>query len=87
MLRAYMAEAAAGMVDGRLPAPSTVMPFSVITVSPGREPSTLPPSSLAPMSTTTEPAAIDLSASAVTSTGGRRPGTCAVVITTSWRAM
>src|SRR5215467_4264234 len=84
-LRAYMADAAAGMVDGRSPAPTTVTPFSVTTVSAGRDPSTLPPRALAPMSTTTEPGAIDLSASAVTRTGGRRPGTCAVVITTSCR--
>ncbi len=50
-------------------------------------PATLPPSALAPMSTITEPAAIALSASSVTSSGGLRPGTCAVVITTSCRAM
>src|SRR5258708_17520095 len=54
-LRAYIADAAAGIVDGRFPAPMTVTPFSVTTVSSGCDPSTLPPSGLAPMSTTTEP--------------------------------
>ena len=39
------------------------------------------------MSTMTEPGRIAFTASSVTSTGGRRPGTWAVVITTSQRAM
>ena len=64
-----------------------VTPLSVTMVSPGTEPSTFPPSALAPMSTRTEPGAIDLSASPVTSSGGLRPGTWAVVITTSCLAM
>src|SRR5260221_5903324 len=87
MLRAYIAEAAAAIVDGRLSAPMIVMPLSATIVSPGAEPSTLPPSVLAPMSTSSEPGAIDFSASPVTSSGGLRPGTCAVVMTTSCRAM
>src|ERR1700728_3514115 len=65
MLRAYIAEAAAGMVEGSPDAPMIVTPFSVTTVSPGTEPATLPPSVLAPMSTMTAPAAISLSASSV----------------------
>src|SRR5690606_24107460 len=83
----YAVDAASGMVAARSAAPITVTPSSVTIVSPGREPSTLPPSSLAAMSTTTDPARIPLSAASVTSSGGRRPGTRAVVITTSWRAM
>src|SRR6266851_40122 len=83
MFRAYMAEAAGAIVDGRLSAPMIVTPLSVTIVSPGAEPSTLPPNGLAPMSITTEPGASDLTASAVTSSGGRLPGTWAVVITTS----
>ena len=39
------------------------------------------------MSTMTDPGAMALTASSVTSSGGLRPGTCAVVITTSCRAM
>ena len=39
------------------------------------------------MSTMTAPAAIAFSASSVTSSGGLRPGTWAVVMTTSCRAM
>jgi hypothetical protein len=64
-----------------------LMPLPVTTVSPGRDPVTLPPSALAPMSTMTEPGDIALSASSLTSSGGLRPGTWAVVITTSCRAM
>ena len=48
MFRAYIAEAAAGIVDARFAAPTIVTPFSVTTVSPGCEPATLPPSALAP---------------------------------------
>ena len=62
-------------------------PFPVTTVSLGLDPVTLPPSALAPMSTMTEPGDIALIASSVTSSGGLRPGTCAVVITTSCRAI
>ena len=64
-----------------------VTPLPVTTVSPGRDPVTLPPSALAPMSTMTDPAVMALIASSVTSSGGLRPGTCAVVITTSCLAM
>ena len=64
-----------------------VTPLAVTTVCPGAEPATLPPRALAPMSTITEPAAIAPTASSVTSSGGRRPGTWAVVITTSCRPM
>ncbi len=76
-----------GTVAGRLGAPISVTPFSVTTCSPGTEPATLPPSALAAMSTITEPAAMALTVSSVTSSGGLRPGTWAVVITTSCAAM
>ena len=62
MLRAYIAEAAAAIVDGRLSAPMMVTLFSVTTLWPGSEPSTFPPSALAPISTRTEPAALEISA-------------------------
>src|SRR5258708_40058686 len=42
-LRAYIDDAAAGIVDGRFPAPMTVTPFSVTTVSAGRAPAPRPP--------------------------------------------
>ena len=61
----------------------TVTPFPVTIVSPGTEPATFPPSGPDPMSTTTDPAVIALIASSVSSIGGLRPGTCAVVMTTS----
>ena len=64
-----------------------VTPFSVTVVWPGCDSSTLPPSALAAMSTMTEPGFIARTASAVTSTGGRRPGTWAVVMTTSMPPM
>src|SRR5262249_9870382 len=86
-LRANAADAAVGTVAARPPAPITVTPFSVTVSASGTEPETLPPSGPAPMSTITEPAAIALIASSVTSSGGRRPGTCAVVMTTSCPAM
>ena len=35
MLRAYMAEAAVAIVEGRFPAPMIVTPLPVTTVSPG----------------------------------------------------
>ncbi len=57
------------------------------TVWPARESSQLPPSALAAMSRITEPGFIPWTASAVTRTGGLRPGTWAVVITTSIAAM
>ncbi len=87
MFREYAAEEAVGTVAGRLSAPMMVTPAPVTTVSPGTDPATLPPSALEPMSTMTEPGFMAFSASSVTSSGGRRPGTCAVVMTTSWRAM
>jgi hypothetical protein len=62
--------------------PITCTPRSVTTVSPDRVTSQFPPCSHA-RSTTTEPGAIPSTISAVTSTGARRPGTWAVVITTS----
>ena len=60
-----------------------VTPLRVTTVSPGFDSSTLPPNSLAAMSTMSDPARICAIVSAVTSSGGLRPGTCAVVITMS----
>src|SRR6266851_2172714 len=87
MLRARKADAAPGTVAARFPAPMMVTPFPVTIVWSGTEPATLPPSGPDPMSTTTEPAVIALSASSVISSGGLRPGTWAVVITTSCRAM
>ena len=62
-----------------------VTPLPVTIVSPGRDPVTLPPSALAPSHTA--PAAMALIASSVTSSGGLRPGTWAVVITTSCLAI
>jgi hypothetical protein len=64
-----------------------VTPFSVAIVSPAFESSQLPPSALAAMSTMTEPGFIARTASAVTRTGGLRPGIWAVVITTSMPPM
>ena len=80
-------EAAVGTEAARFSAPMIVTPFGVTTASPGTEPATFPPSGLDPMSTMTEPGAIAATASAVTSSGGRRPGTCAVVMITSCLAM
>ena len=57
--------------------------LSVTTVSPAFDSSQLPPSADAAMSTITEPGFISPTAAAVTRTGGLRPGTWAVVITTS----
>ena len=64
-----------------------VTPLSVTIVSPTFDSSQLPPSAEAAMSTITEPDFIRPTASAVTRTGGRRPGTWAVVITTSMPPM
>ncbi len=72
-----------GPAEGRFAAPTTVTPLAVTMLSPGFEPSTLPPSALAPRSTTTDPARMPASAVADTSSGGRRPGTWAVVMTMS----
>jgi hypothetical protein len=57
-----------------------------VTLS-GLESSQLPPSSLAAMSMMIEPAPIASTAAPVTRIGGRRPGTWAVVMTTSCVAM
>src|SRR5690606_15109327 len=84
-LRAYAADAAGAIWEGRFPAPMTVTPWGVTIVVSGTAPSTLPPSSPQATSTTTLPGSISSRASATTSSGGRRPGTCAVVITTSNR--
>ena len=80
-------EAPAGIVAGRFSGAMIVTPLSVTTVSPALLSSTLPPSALAAMSTMTEPGFMPSTASSVTSTGGLRPGTWAVVITTSIAAM
>jgi hypothetical protein len=58
-------------------------PLSVTIASPATDSSQLPPRFVAAMSTITEPGFIRATASAVTRTGGLRPGTCAVVITMS----
>ena len=68
---------------GNCPAPMSVTPLSVTTVVSATMPSTLPPCGPAARSTTTEPGRSAATASAHTRTGGRRPGTCAVVMTTS----
>ena len=59
---------------------------SLTTVSPGSVSSQLPPAAPA-RSTITEPGFMRLTASAVTSSGAGRPGTSAVVMTTSWRSI
>ena len=64
-----------------------VTPLAVTIVSPACDSSQLPPSALAAMSTITEPGFMARTASAVTRTGGLRPGTWAVVMTTSMPPM
>ncbi len=64
-----------------------VTPLGVSTVSPALDSSQLPPRAEAAMSTMTEPDFIRPTASAVTRTGGLRPGTWAVVMTTSMPPM
>src|SRR3954451_20131842 len=83
MFRAKNADAPAGIVAGRLSGAMTVTPLSVTTVSPALDSSQFPPSADAAMSTITEPGFICRTPSAVTRTGGFRPGTWAVVMTTS----
>jgi hypothetical protein len=83
----YAVEAACGTVAGSRPAPITVTPPGLTTVDSGTEPATLPPCGPDARSTTTEPGRSAASAVADTSSGGRVPGTCAVVITTSKRAI
>src|SRR6266542_2332115 len=80
-LRAYSWLAWNGIVDGTFVSPTRVTP-SRSTISPGSVSSQLPPAS-APRSTMTEPGRICLTASAGISRGAGRPGTSAVVITTS----
>src|SRR5512142_1408902 len=87
MLCEYAVEAAVGTWAGRLPAPMIRTPSPVTTAWSATEPSTFPPRLLAARSTSTLPACMPLTASAVTSSGGRRPGTCAVAMTTSKRAI
>ena len=82
---AYSLEACIGMDEAASWAPQIRMP-SKSRVRPGSEPSTLPPVSAA-RSTTTEPGAIWATMSAVTNIGARRPGTAAVVMSTSEEAM
>ena len=64
-----------------------VTPLGDSTVSPAFDSSTLPPSAEAAMSTMTEPDFILPTASAVTRSGGLRPGTWAVVMTMSMPPM
>jgi hypothetical protein len=73
------------MVAGRFSGAAIVTP-SRVTTSPGTLSAQLPPASAA-RSTTTPPGRIHRTASAVTSTGAGRPGTSAVLITTSNLAM
>jgi hypothetical protein len=70
------------MLLGRLNGAAIVTPASVVIVEPGCVSSQLPPASPA-RSTITLPGFIAFAASAVTSFGAGRPGTSAVVITTS----
>src|SRR5439155_23572459 len=74
-----------GIVDGTLRVPMIVTP-PTSTSLPAWVSSTLPPVSAA-RSTITEPGRIPLTISPVTSSGALRPGTAAVVITTSDFAM
>jgi hypothetical protein len=75
------------MLAGRFSGAMIVTAFGVSTVSPGRLSSQLPPRADAAMSTMTEPGFMRPTASAVTRTGGLRPGTWAVVMTTSMPPM
>ena len=69
------------MVAGRLSG-EAIVTSCLTTTSPGSVSSQLPPASPA-RSTTTLPGRMPSTASAVTRVGARRPGTSAVVITTS----
>ena len=82
-LRAYRKLACVGMPDGGLAMPTTCTPWWS-TTSPTLVSSQLPPWSAA-MSTTTAPSAMPSTMDAVIRTGARRPGTAAVVMTTSER--
>src|SRR6185437_434309 len=79
--RAYSSLACSGMVAGRFSGAAMVTP-STTTTEPGTLTSQFPLVSPA-KSTTTLPGRIERTASAVTSFGAGRPGTSAVVITTS----
>ncbi len=78
----YSCDACAGRRAVRSVYPMTVTPLAVTTTSSGTEPSTLPPLAVA-MSTTTLPGRMLATISAVSSRGAGRPGTSAVVMTTS----
>src|SRR6185437_11439738 len=80
-LRANSCEECSGMLDGRFSG-ETIFTSCLTTVWPGSVSSQLPPVSPA-MSMITEPGFIPSTASAVTSLGAGRPGTSAVVMTTS----
>src|SRR5207237_3111188 len=80
-VRLYSWLACTGTVLGILRVPSITTPPTSRT-SPGFRPSVLPPVSAA-RSTITEPGHIRATISLVTRIGARRPGTAAVVITTS----
>src|SRR5216683_1792419 len=80
-LRAYSWLACRGIVDGTLRVPMMVTP-PTSTSSPAFVSSTLPPVSAA-RSMMTDPGRMPLTMSPVTRRGARRPGTAAVVMTTS----
>src|SRR5690606_30768629 len=80
-LRAYSSLAWSGISAGRFNG-DTMVTSCLTTTRPGSVSSQLPPLSPA-RSTITLPAFMPCTASAVTSVGALRPGTCAVVITTS----
>src|SRR6266849_1790008 len=80
-LRAYSWLVVNAMVEGMLRVPMIVTPLTSTSL-PATVSSTLPPVSAA-RSTITDPGRMPLTISPVTSRGARRPGTAAVVITTS----
>ena len=82
-LRAKRKLAWVGMPEGGLAMPTTCTPLWS-TTSPATVSSQLPPWSAA-MSTTTAPSAMPSTIDVVNSTGALRPGTAAVVMTTSER--
>ena len=77
--------ACSAMSEGRLSG-EAIVTSCLTTVSPGSVSSQLPPASPA-RSTITEPGFMPSTASAVTSRGAGRPGTSAVVMTTSKRSI
>ncbi len=68
---------------GKFVVPTTVTPFAVVTISSGTVSAQLPPASAA-ISTMTLPGRIAATAASLMRTGARRPGTSAVVMTTSF---